>query len=206
MADHADASTSPTLLGRLARSPADQAAWAEFVRRYGPQIQGWCSRWGLQESDAQDVAQNILVELARQMGGFRYDPAGSFRAWLKTVAHRAWCRFLEARRRPGLGTGDSAVAGLLESVEAGDDLMQRLEEESNRELLERAMARVRLRVQPKTWEAFRLLALEEKSGTEVAGRLGMKVGAAYVAKSNVIKMIEEEINRLDQDTPEKGDA
>jgi len=198
MTDPANLTTSPTLLGRLARSPADQAAWGEFVARYAPQIDGWCRRWGLQEADAQDVTQNILLELSRQMGGFRYDPSGSFRGWLKTVAYRSWCKFLEARRRPGAGSGDSAVAALLETVEAGDDLLQRVEEESNRELLEQAMARVRLRVQPRTWEAFRLLALEERSGNEVAARLGMKVGAVFVAKSNVRKMIEEEIARLDR--------
>ena len=197
MADPADLLTSPTLLGRLARSPADQAAWAEFVRRYGPLIHGWCRRWGLQETDAQDVAQNVLLELARQMAGFNYDPAGSFRGWLRTVARRAWGRYVEARRRPGLGTGDSAVAGVLESVEAGDDLVGRFEEESTRELLQSAMERVQLRVQPKTWEVFRLLALEGMSGGEVAQRLGMKVGAAYVAKSKIIKMIEQEARRLD---------
>jgi hypothetical protein len=57
----------------------------------------------------------------------------------------------------------------------------------------------RLRVQPKTWEAFRLLALEDHSGNEVAERLGMKVSAVFVAKRNVRKMIEEEIARLDRD-------
>jgi RNA polymerase sigma factor (sigma-70 family) len=199
MADAADVSTSPTLLGRLAKSPADQVAWGEFVGRYGPQIDGWCRRWGLQAADAQDVTQHVLLELARQMASFRYDPQGSFRGWLKTVAYRAWCKFIEARKRPGLGTGDSAVAALLDSVAAGDDLMERVEQESNRELLERAMARVQLRVQPHTWEAFRLTALEEKPGGEVAQQLGMKIGAVFVAKSNVRKMIEEEINRLDRD-------
>jgi RNA polymerase sigma-70 factor (ECF subfamily) len=167
--------------------------------RYGPQVYGWCRRWGLQEADAQDVTQNILLELSRQMGGFRYDAAGSFRGWLKTIAHRTWCKFLEARRRPGVGSGDSAVAALLETVEAGDDLLQRFDEESNRELLHQAMAWVRLRVQPRTWEAFRLLALEERSGNEAAEQLGMKVSAVFVAKSNVRKMIEEEIARLDRD-------
>src|SRR5262245_38673592 len=198
MAERANASTSPTLLGRLAQSPTDQAAWGEFVDRYGPQILGWCTRWGLQPSDAQDVTQNILLELARQMADFRYDPAGSFRAWLKTVAYRAWLKFAEARRRPGLGSGDSGVAALLDSVAAGDDLLTRLDEEGERELLERAMARVQLRVQPNTWDAFRLLALEGLSGSEVAQRLGMKVGAVFVAKSNVRKMIEEEVGRLDR--------
>src|SRR5262249_32858695 len=71
MANAANPSTSPTLLGRLARSPTDQAAWEEFVGRYSPQIHGWCQRWGLQAADAQDVTQDILLELARQMGDFR---------------------------------------------------------------------------------------------------------------------------------------
>jgi WD40 repeat protein len=58
-----EARTSPTLLGRLRRSPADQAAWAEFVDRYGPRIYAWCRHWGLQEADAQDVAQAVLHRL-----------------------------------------------------------------------------------------------------------------------------------------------
>jgi RNA polymerase sigma-70 factor (ECF subfamily) len=200
MSDAVNASTSPTLLARLGRTPTDQAAWREFVERYGPQIRRWCRHWGLQAADAQDVEQTVLLELARQMSGFRYDASGSFRGWLKTVAHRAWCKFLDGRRRAGAGSGDSAVVALLEST-AGEDLVRRLEEESDRELLEMAMARVRLRVQPRTWEAFRLLALEERSGSEVAAQLGMKVGAVFVAKSNVRKMIEEEITRLDGGEP-----
>jgi RNA polymerase sigma-70 factor (ECF subfamily) len=201
MSDAVNASTSPTLLARLGRSPTDQGAWREFVERYGPQIRRWCRHWGLQAADAQDVEQTVLLELARQMSSFRYDASGSFRGWLKTVAHRTWCKFLDGRRRAGAGSGDSAAAALLEAT-AGEDLVRRLEEESDRELLEMAMARVRLRVQPRTWEAFRLLALEERSGSEVAEQLGMKVGAVFVAKSNVRKMIEEEIRRLDGAGPD----
>ena len=85
------------------------------------------------------------------------------------------------------------MAALLDTVEARDDLLKRFEEEFDRELLEQAMARVRLRVQPHTWEAFRLLALEGLSGAEAAARLGMKVGAVFVAKSKVRKMLEDEI-------------
>ncbi len=201
MSDPADASTSPTLLGRLRHSPTDQAAWDAFAKRYGPSLRRWCRQWGLQDADAEDVVQSVLLELSRQMSGFEYDPAGSFRAWLKTVASRAWFRFLSARKRPGGGSGDSAVAALLENVAAGEDLVRRLEEESDRELLEAAMARVRLRVKPNTWEAFRLLALEERPGGEVAQRLGMKLGAVFMAKSNVRKMIEDEIRRLDGGAP-----
>src|SRR5689334_16878411 len=73
--------TSPTLLGRLRCNPGDQAAWSDFVDRYGRKIYGWTRERGLQEADAQDVTQNVLVELARQIIAFEYRATGSFRAW-----------------------------------------------------------------------------------------------------------------------------
>ena len=57
--------TSASLLVQLQQVPADQAAWAAFVRRYGPLIHGWCRRWGLQEADALEVDQEVLLKLVR---------------------------------------------------------------------------------------------------------------------------------------------
>src|SRR5262245_31262762 len=57
--------TSMTLLMRLQQSPADQSAWKEFVECYGHRIAGWCRQWGLQEADAQDVAQTVLLKLVQ---------------------------------------------------------------------------------------------------------------------------------------------
>src|SRR5262245_12578742 len=145
-----DSGTRVSLLGRLRRDPGDPAAWQEFVEHYGGKIYGWCRVWNLQEADAQDVTQNVLLRLSQKMGEFQYDPTRSFRAWLKTLTHHAWSDFLEVRRRPGQGSGDSQVMRLLDTVEARDDLMKRLDEEYDRELLREAMARVRLRVAPQT--------------------------------------------------------
>jgi RNA polymerase sigma-70 factor (ECF subfamily) len=131
------------------------------------------------------------------MRTFRYDPARSFRAWLKTVARGAWCDWLETQKRPGQGSGDSQMLEVLTRVEARDDLVRQLEAEYDRELFEAAAVRVRLRVEPHTWEAFRLQALEGLSGAEAAARLGMKVGAAFVAKSKVQKMLQEEVRKLE---------
>ena len=76
-----DSGTRITLLGRLRRDPGDQEAWGEFVEQYGPKVFAWCRRWGLQEADAQDVTQDVLLKLARKMKDFTYDPSRSFRAW-----------------------------------------------------------------------------------------------------------------------------
>ena len=114
--DH-DSGTRVTLLGRLRRDPTNQAIWAEFVEHYGTKIFTWCRKWNLQEADAQDVTQNVLLKLADKMRTFHYDPSRSFRAWLKTLTHHAWSDFLESRQRPGRGSGDSQVADMLHSVE-----------------------------------------------------------------------------------------
>ena len=204
MAGDPNVPTSPTLLGRLGRVPADHAAWAEFAERYGRKIYGWCRRWGLQEADAEDVTQDVLLRLARKMRDFRYDPARSFRAWLKTVTHHAWRDFAEGLNRPGARGGDSRNLELLQTVEARDALVSDLDRECERELLDEALARVRLRVQPHTWQAFHLLAVEGRSGAEAAARLGMKVAAVFVARSKVQKMAREEVRKLDGRAPEEG--
>ncbi len=186
-------STSTTLLRRVADATDDPEAWERFVQRYGTMTFRWCRAWGLQPADAEDVTQTVMLQLARQMKGFRYDPSGRFRAWLRTVVRRAWARSLELRQRPGQGHGGESATQILASVPARDDFFRRFEEESDRETLELAAARVRARVQPHTWEAFRLLAVEGLSGAEVAQQLGIEVGTAYVARSKVARMIREEV-------------
>jgi len=64
----------------------------------------------LQEADAEDVTQTVLLEVARQMNTFVYDPAGSFRTWLKTIAPRAGIKLIEARRLPVGASGHRGTA------------------------------------------------------------------------------------------------
>ena len=202
MAGDPNVPTSPTLLGRLGRVPADQAAWGQFAERYGRKIYGWCRQWGLQEADAEDVTQQVLLKLADTMRTFSYDPSKSFRAWLKTVTHHAWRDFVESRGRPGGGSGDTRVLELLQTVQARDGLVHELDEEFSRDLLDEAMARVRLLVQPHTWQAFHLLAVEGRSGAEAAERRSMKVATVFVARSKVQKMLQEEVHKLEGRDPD----
>lgn len=189
--------TRVILLTRLRQDPSDQAGWDEFVERYGRHIYRWCRQWKLQNADAEDVTQNILVKLTQKLRTFAYDPSRSFRGWLKTVAHNTWRDFELSRRHAQSPAGDSQVQELMLSVEAREDLAQKLEEAFDLELLEAAKVRVRLRVAPHTWEAFRLLALEGLPVAEVAARVHLQVAMVYVAKSKVQKLLQEEIRRLE---------
>lgn len=196
MASSSDSATSVTLLERLRQDPTDEQAWSEFVQRYRGKIYGWCREWHLQEADAEDVTQIVLVKLTEKMREFRYDPARSFRAWLKTITQHALSDFLAGRHRV-TGSGDTWVVQLLQQLEARADLEKQIEETYDRELLEVAMFRVQQRVAAQTWEAFRLTTLEGLSGAEAARQTQMPVAHVFVAKRRVQKMLQEEIRRLE---------
>src|SRR5262249_3064359 len=137
------------------------------------------------------------MKLSQTLRSFAYDPTGSFRGWLKTVAFHAWRDFEDSRRRGRSAAGDSHSRELMLALEARDDLVRKLEDVFDLELMEVAKTRVRLRVAPHTWEAFRLVVLEGLPVTQVAARLNMQVATVYVTKSRVQKMLQEEIGKLD---------
>jgi RNA polymerase sigma-70 factor (ECF subfamily) len=193
--------TSASMLARLRQGERDQAAWSAFVERYGPQLYSWGRRWGLQEADAEDVAQGVLLKLAVKLRDFEYDPSRRFRSWLRTVAQRAWIDLVREQQRGGRAAGDSAAFEQLHQVQARDDLQARLEAAYDLELLAGAMARVRGRVEPHTWEAFRLLTEEGLPVAEVTARLQLPAAVVYKARSKVQKMLREEMKTLDECGP-----
>jgi len=133
-----------------------------------------------------------------QLCTFQYDPSKSFRGWLKTVARHAWSDLRE--RHDHVVGGDS----LIFSVEARADLEARLEAIYDFELLEIAMEKVRSRVEPSTFEAFRLTAIEGRPAADAARELAMAVGNVYVAKHRVQKLIQQEIRDLSESSGSDG--
>jgi RNA polymerase sigma-70 factor (ECF subfamily) len=190
-----DKNTSLTLMMRVQQDPADPQAWNEFVERYQPIIRGWCLRWGSQPSDADDVAQQVLVRLLGAIKKYHYNPAPGFRGWLKTVTRNAWLDFIGSRPHTA-GEVHEHLGSIADSHDALLDLENQMENAFEQELLELAMRRVEKRVKPATWEAFRLTHVEKLSGTEAAERLKVPASQVYVAKHRVVKLLKEELQSL----------
>jgi RNA polymerase sigma factor (sigma-70 family) len=187
--------TSLTLMIRLQKSPTDVRAWGEFVERYSPMIRAWCLKWGLQDSDADDVVQEVLVKLFAAIRKFQYDPTRSFRAWLKTVTQHVWSDFIAARRKdPGRSAGPIDV--FTDSTEAQSDLERQIEDAFDAEVLELAMHRVKKRIKAATWDAFHLTVLDGLSGAAAAAKLQIPVAHVFVAKNRVQRMLQEEARIL----------
>jgi RNA polymerase sigma-70 factor (ECF subfamily) len=193
--------TSTSLLGRLRQQPTDQQAWEKFVARYGPTIFLWCRQHKLEPADAEEVTQNVLGLLAEKMRNFTYDPAKSFRGWLRTLTHHAWSDFVAVRQRVGRGSGDSHALAALHLVPARDDLVSRLEEQFDLELLDEAAARVQARVEPLSWQIYQLTAVDGLTAPEAAQRLNKPVTSVYKARQRVHKLLQDEVRCLEGTDP-----
>ncbi len=189
--------TSETLIVAICSQPADADAWSQFVFLYGPHVVTWCRRYGIQEADALDVAQEVLLRFSSQAARFRYDRSKKFRGYLRSITHAAWCDWIEKNHEPLVEKAGPSSLARLEQIPARDALVSQIEEEYDRELLRVAMVRVKRRVEPKTWEVFRLLAIEGLPGKEAAARVGMQLGSAFAARHKVQRMLKEAIQSLD---------
>lgn len=199
MAADRSRTTHATLLAKL-RDPNNREvwddAWRRFFNQYSPVMLAWCRRSGLQDSDAEEVTANVLFKLGQRMQSFDYDPSRRFHNWLRTVVHHEVLDFFSTvANRPFGGEALDVVP------DDGDAEALCQEIEARRHLLEQALAEVRPRVEPRTWAAFSGRVLEDRGAEEVAAECGLTKVAVYQAKTRVLKMIRQVVDRLRGDTP-----
>ena len=186
--------TDVSLLLRLSRNERDEKAWRQFVDKYGYRIFSWCCSKNLQASDAEDVTQEVLVKLARNLGTFEYDESKSFRGWLRRVTENTLTDFFRERKEHAAG---SVILQHLADAEARAELEQRLEDAFDLELMEEAIRRVKQRVSSDRFAAWERMAQQGAAGVEVARELNMKIATVYTAKNQIQAMVRNEIDRLE---------
>lgn len=183
--------TRPSLLVRL-RDPADADAWERFLRIYGRLIYADCRRRGLGDADAEDVSQEIFGRVVRAIRTFEYRPdVGRFRDWLGAITRNEVRRFLA--RRPGPET----LVG--EPTDAGTD--PGWEELFQERILGEGLAAIRGEFAATTWQAFEATWLRREPVPEVAARLGVTLASVYLAKSRVLRRLNEAVRDLADDWP-----
>jgi RNA polymerase sigma-70 factor (ECF subfamily) len=185
--------TPVSLLERLRLRP-DPASWRRLVDLYTPLIRGWLRRCDLQESDADDLTQEVLGVLVRELPHFRHDlRAGAFRRWLRTIAVHRLRDFWRARRSRPEPAGAGALGDLLDQLEDPDSGMSQLwERQHDQHVVRRLLEMIQPDFEPSTWEAFRLVMLEGQPTAAVAVQLGLSPNAVRIAKSRVLSRFRQE--------------
>jgi RNA polymerase sigma-70 factor, ECF subfamily len=184
--------TSPSLLLRAREGSAP--AWERLADLYRPLIYHWLLRHSLTPHDADDLSQDVLATLVKELPRFQHGGRpGAFRTWLRVITVNRARAFWRARSSRPQGSGDSGVMAMVEQLEdPASDLSGRWDREHDERVLRHLLGLMETEFEPNTVRAFRRLTLEGASAAEVAAELGMTVGAVYVAKSRVLRRLREE--------------
>jgi RNA polymerase sigma-70 factor (ECF subfamily) len=185
--------TASSLLVRL-RDRADHDAWTRLNALYSHLLHDWCRRYGVPPQDADDLVQEVLQTLVREMPTFEYDRArGSFRGWLRTILVNRLRHHQRSERFKAVGDFDSLVGQLADDRSV---LSEQWDREHDQHVVARLLEVVQGDFDPKTWEAFLAVTLGEEDVAVVACRLGLSPNAVHLAKYRVLHRLQREANLL----------
>jgi RNA polymerase sigma-70 factor, ECF subfamily len=101
--------TSLGLLDRLKHARPDASEWHRLHDLYLPLIRSWLSSVPGLRDEADDLAQEVLLVLFRELPSFERRRDGAFRAWLRQITVNRIRAFCKTRwKQPLAGAGQEA--------------------------------------------------------------------------------------------------
>jgi RNA polymerase sigma factor (sigma-70 family) len=192
--------TRYSLLSRL-QNWTDQESWRQFFDTYARLIYGVALKSGLSDTEAQDVVQETVICVAKDIQKFTRDPKlGSFKGWLRNIARWRIADQLRKRQKARVPVVTDDGTDLLEQLPdpAGGELDRIWEEEWEQNLWSAATDRAKARVKAEHYQIFDLYVLKKWPVTKVARTLGINVAQVYLAKHRVGNVIKEELRQLEK--------
>ncbi len=196
--------TRYSLLSRL-QNWDDQASWKDFFDTYWRLIYSIALKSGLTDAEAQDVVQETVICVARDISKFKRDPKlGSFKGWLRNltrwrIADQLRKRNPNAFREETSSNGSTSAMEpdeLPDPVDAGLENAWEAEWQSN--LMEAALERVKRRVKEEHYQMFDLNVVRQWPATKVANTLEVSVAQVYLAKHRILALLKREVRMLEK--------
>jgi RNA polymerase sigma factor (sigma-70 family) len=197
----ASRSTRESLLSRL-RKEGDDESWSVFFESYWALIYGTARHAGLCEPEAEDVVQETVIKLMRDLRQFKYDrQRGSFKSWL---LQRVWweikMHLRKERRRQRLLLTPLEITDHAEEIPDASlaAIEQYWEEQWRKEVYANALEQVRKKASPRTFQLFDMVICGGMRPGEVARRMGVSTMQVYLAKHRIGKMLKSEVQLLEE--------
>jgi len=196
--------TRYSLLSRL-ENRGDQDSWKVFFDTYWRLIYSVALKSGLTEAEAQDVVQETIISVAKDIQKFKRDRTlGSFKGWLRNIIR--WRIVDQLRRRTRASWGNASQTGedlpppdVAEIPDpAGAAAESVWEEEWQSNLLKAALETIKPRVREEHYQIFDLYVIKQWPVRNVARALGVNVGLVYLVKYRITALLKKEIRRLEE--------
>jgi RNA polymerase sigma-70 factor (ECF subfamily) len=188
--------TRHSLLTRL-KDLGDHQGWQRFSDTYGGVIHGLALKAGCSATEADEVLQETLISVAREMPDFRYDPSrGSFKSWLFCVARRRIADLFRRRARQERNLAGAAPEWEQLPDPASDPLNPVWEDEWRQHELQCALERVKQKVSPGQWQMFDLAVLQDWPTDRICSLLGVNRAQIYMARMRLNRLLKLELGRI----------
>ena len=184
-------STPISLLERLKTAPSDSPDWLRLHDLYLPLIKSWLAQVPGARGESDDLAQEVLIVLVRELPGFQPRGVGSFRAWLRQITINQTRAFFKKRSKQIVaGPDNENLLAQLEDPHSA--LSQQWDREHDSHVSQKLLQAVKNDFEPATWEAFCRFALNGQPAAQVAEELGVSANAVLLAKSRILKRLRQE--------------
>lgn len=189
--------TSLSLLHRL-RQSSDSETWDRLVGLYVPLLKIWLRKYGVQDSDADDLVQEVLIAVSSDVTTFDHNGRpGAFRTWLRSILVNRLRNFWRARDRRPQARGDSDIERRLMQLEdPASEMSQLWNRQHDRHVVRQLLALSEPQFAPSTWKAFFRVAIDGERPDVVATELGISLNAVFIAKSRVLSKLRQEAEGL----------
>ena len=185
--------TSLSLLDCVRRD-GEHEAWQRLFSIYTPMLQAWMLRYDLQASDADDLVQEVLAVVVREVATFEHNGrSGAFRNWLKTILINRLRNFWRQRKyRPQVSGGSDFQTHLQQLEDPASGLSDAWNREHDRVVLAQLWDLVGPHFSEQTRHAFRQHVIEGSAAADVAAELDTTVNAVLIAKSRVLTQLRQQ--------------
>jgi len=197
--------TRRTLIERL-RDLDDQASWQQFFKIYWKLLCCAAIKSGLSDQEAEEVVQETVIGVARNMEHFRYDPEScSFKGWLMHITRRRIIDHLRKRQKrpqelepllkdegtsdPRLQISDSGATRAFELI---------WEDEWEKNLVDAALERIKATVRPEHYQIFYLHGIQNMPARDIGRLVGASAAKVYVVHHRIARLVKREVERLNQ--------
>ena len=182
--------TSNTWLQSIQGGDPQATGWNLLLASYGPFVRKILIHYGLEDSHADDVVQNVMAIVVKKLPEFERQRAGSFRTWLRAITLNCFRDHLKSKQYRSRAPGGTDMLDLAHAMEdRNSEFTKTWNRAHSRHVLDELLKAVAPDFTPQSIEVFNRLALQSEPVDQVAESLGITVNACFIARSRVLKRL-----------------
>lgn len=177
----------------------NSTAWKTFTDHFYPVIFGFAKNMGLSSTDAEDAAQETIIQFLRLYRNNKFQrEKGHLSHWIFGVARNVIRDFIKKKPKEYAIGDNNTQTSFWAAVPDEKAMLHTWETHWQREILNRCLSRVRSQVDKKTYQAFEMYAITQLPVATVCEKLNMTPNAVYIAKNRVLTKMRELKKHYDQ--------